>query len=96
MKKKRSTKLAIALAIIQHPAVQEAAKKIGKAGLRKAHAWWEARKASERTALEKPKAVKKRQTARKRKPAAAKRVAVKAAKKTARTKNPAKAGNQPG
>ncbi len=84
MKKKPGTKLAIAIAIIQHPAVQEAAKKIGQAGLRKAQAWWEARKAPEPAALEKPKAANEARKARKRKPAAAKR------KTVARKRGPAK------
>lgn len=73
MKKKPGTKLAIAIAIIQRPAVQEAAKKIGKAGLRKAQAWWQSREAPKRIALEKPKVVKKSGTARKKKPAATKK-----------------------
>ncbi len=95
MKKKPGTKLAIALAIMQHPAVQVAAKKIGKAGLRKAQAWWEARKAPERAALEKPKAAKKARSPRKRKPAAARPAAEEVAKKTARKRKPAPRVNPP-
>lgn len=52
----------MAIAIIQHPAVQKVAKEIGEVGLRKAQEWWKARKAL-KLAVEQPKMLRKKKTA---------------------------------
>jgi hypothetical protein len=51
MKMKAKGKLAIAVAIIQHPAVQQAAREIGAAALRKTQEWWKARKERKKKAI---------------------------------------------
>jgi len=53
MKMKAKGKLALAVAIMQHPAVQQAAREIGAAGLRKAQEWWNARKARKKKVIKK-------------------------------------------
>jgi hypothetical protein len=61
-KRTKSTALAIATAILNHPEVQKQVKKLAKAGFKKAQQWWSKRRSQKNKLLSQAAKLKKRRT----------------------------------